>query len=111
MSPFYLQHPNETLIIVTADHETGGLALGGDETSGMNLLVYDERQQSITYSVSLEEKNAVRKLDKKAGVAWTTNGHTGVMTPLFAIGAGSHRFGGKIDNTDIPKRILEVVKK
>jgi alkaline phosphatase len=25
---FYQQHPDETLIIVTADHETGGLALG-----------------------------------------------------------------------------------
>ena len=25
---FYLQHPKETLIVVTADHETGGLALG-----------------------------------------------------------------------------------
>lgn len=25
---FYLQHPNETLIVVTADHETGGLTLG-----------------------------------------------------------------------------------
>ena len=25
---FYNEHPNETLIIVTADHETGGLAMG-----------------------------------------------------------------------------------
>ena len=25
---FYDQHPNETIIVVTADHETGGLALG-----------------------------------------------------------------------------------
>lgn len=25
---FYLQHPEETLIIVTADHDTGGMALG-----------------------------------------------------------------------------------
>ncbi len=25
---FYLQHPDETLIIVTADHETGGLSVG-----------------------------------------------------------------------------------
>lgn len=27
---FYLKHPDETLIIVTADHETGGLTLGKD---------------------------------------------------------------------------------
>lgn len=25
---FYLQHPDETLIVVTADHDTGGMALG-----------------------------------------------------------------------------------
>ncbi len=27
---FYKQHPTETLIVVTADHETGGLALGNE---------------------------------------------------------------------------------
>lgn len=30
---FYRQHPKETLIIVTADHETGGLGLGVKESS------------------------------------------------------------------------------
>ncbi len=25
---FYLAHPDETLIVVTADHDTGGMALG-----------------------------------------------------------------------------------
>jgi alkaline phosphatase len=29
---FYKKHPDETLIIVTADHETGGLALGAEKT-------------------------------------------------------------------------------
>jgi len=28
---FYEQHPDETLIVVTADHETGGLALGNSD--------------------------------------------------------------------------------
>lgn len=28
---FYLQHPDETLIVVTADHETGGMALGNSD--------------------------------------------------------------------------------
>ena len=28
---FYLAHPDETLIVVTADHETGGLALGNSD--------------------------------------------------------------------------------
>lgn len=29
---FYLQHPEETLIIVTADHETGGMTVGQNST-------------------------------------------------------------------------------
>lgn len=40
---FYMKHPEETLIIVTADHETGGLALGNSETgynSYLGLLKY-----------------------------------------------------------------------
>ncbi len=36
---FYLQHPDETLIVVTADHETGGMALGNsDYTLNLQLL-------------------------------------------------------------------------
>lgn len=36
---FYEKHPDETLIVVTADHETGGLALGnGDYTLHLDLL-------------------------------------------------------------------------
>lgn len=30
---FYKKHPDETLVIVTADHETGGLALGANKTA------------------------------------------------------------------------------
>lgn len=41
---FYLQHPDETLIVVTADHETGGLALGNsDYTLNLKLLQYQRR--------------------------------------------------------------------
>lgn len=36
---FYLQHPEETLIVVTADHETGGLGIGnGSSTLNTKLL-------------------------------------------------------------------------
>ena len=38
---FYLDHPNETLIVVTADHETGGMALGnGGYTLNLQALQY-----------------------------------------------------------------------
>ena len=40
---FYQAHPDETLIVVTADHETGGLALGNsDYTLHLDLLQYQK---------------------------------------------------------------------
>ena len=40
---FYKEHPDETLIIVTADHETGGLALGNsDYTLHLDQLQYQQ---------------------------------------------------------------------
>ena len=40
---FYEKHPEETLILVTADHETGGLALGNsDYTLHLDLLQYQK---------------------------------------------------------------------
>ena len=40
---FYLRHPDETLIVVTADHETGGMALGNsDYTLNLQLLQYQQ---------------------------------------------------------------------
>lgn len=41
---FYRKHPDETLIVVTADHETGGLALGNKE------LHYDMNPGVLKYS-------------------------------------------------------------
>jgi alkaline phosphatase len=45
---FYQAHPKETLIIVTADHETGGLALGNSTTgynSYLGLLRYQKSSE------------------------------------------------------------------
>lgn len=44
---FYLKHPDETLIIVTADHDTGGLALGNDYIKyASNLGIFDHQRKS-----------------------------------------------------------------
>lgn len=70
------QNPN-TLVIITADHETGGMALtGGDLASG---------EVEATYA---------------------TTGHTSVMVPVFAYGAGAIEFAGIYENTDIFSKIL-----
>ncbi len=71
----------ETLVIVTADHETGGLTIeDGNYKTGMVKGDY------------------------------TTGGHTGIMVPIFAFGPGAEDFTGFIDNTDIPKKIMKYLE-
>lgn len=52
---FYLTHPDETLIVVTADHETGGMALGNsDYTLNLQLLQH-QRKSVFAFSNALKE--------------------------------------------------------
>ncbi|MDR3180632.1 MAG: alkaline phosphatase [Prevotellaceae bacterium] len=114
---FYHQHPDETLIVVTADHETGGLALNL-ENNANGLLLIDEKtkpQEVNTKNymdksaIKEERKQRIAEQNKKTGLGWATHGHTGIPVPVYAIGAGSELFGGKFDNTDIPKRICQAM--
>lgn len=43
---FYLQHPDETLIVLTADHETGGLVLAEDNIYQSNYKVLENQRVS-----------------------------------------------------------------
>ena len=113
---FYKKHPKETLIIVTADHETGGMALNIDKEA--NLLLVDEKidHQQLDNNTYMDadakkkgEKEALVQQNKRIGFGWTTDDHSGVAVPIYAIGAGSELFGGKMDNTDIPKRICKAM--
>ncbi|MCL2133258.1 MAG: alkaline phosphatase, partial [Bacteroidales bacterium] len=113
---FYNKYPNETLIIVTADHETGGMGL--NIAKGANLLLVDEKidRSSVDTQTYMsadekkkEEKEALSLHNKHIGFGWTTTDHTGTAVPIYAIGAGSELFGGKMDNTDIPKRICKAM--
>ena len=76
----FAEKNEHTLIIVTADHETGGLALAGGED-------YVE----IDYKFS-------------------TGGHTATLIPVFAFGKGSEKFNGIYQNNDIYHKMMEVVK-
>lgn len=67
-----------TLVIVTADHETGGVTITGGDRA--------------THKVKL---------------SFSTKGHTAVMVPVYAFGPGSEKFAGIYDNTDIFRKILE----
>lgn len=67
----------ETLIIVTADHETGGMALvDGNMKTGM------------------------------VKGAFPTGDHSATMVPVFAYGPGAENFTGIMENTDIAKKIM-----
>ncbi|MDY5918035.1 MAG: alkaline phosphatase [Treponema sp.] len=184
---FYNKHPKETLIIVTADHETGGLTIGYAGTD-YNLFFRTLDNQKISYAkfdsdyvsnykkngTSLEEvmtdveqlfglklpgsegsnkngglvltdyeysriKTAYEKtikndnsrtqmeydlygtyepltitithiLNAKSGLGWTSNSHTGLPVPVFALGAGQNEFKGFYDNTEIYNKMAKLTK-
>ncbi|MBQ6687653.1 MAG: alkaline phosphatase [Bacteroidales bacterium] len=103
---FYLKHPNETLIVVTADHETGGISIGDrscDYKVYWKHLEEAWEQAGRSNTLTLKE-NA--ELNDKANIGWTTHDHTGGSVPVYAVGKGSERFAGRMDNTDIKSKIL-----
>ncbi|MBK9013482.1 MAG: alkaline phosphatase [Saprospiraceae bacterium] len=67
----FAKRDGETLVIVTADHETGGYAI--NSTSTMDSIV----------------------------AAFTTKDHTAVLIPVFAWGPGEELFSGIYENTSI----------
>jgi alkaline phosphatase len=67
-----------TLVVATADHETGGLTIvGGDLDSN------------------------------KISGHFSTSGHSSVMVPIFAYGAGAENFSHIMENTDIFKKMMK----
>lgn len=101
---FYLAHPDETLIVVTADHETGGLSLGcGRETVNWEKLEASWLEGGCKNTL---DYNQNRELNNECSIGWTTTSHTGSPVPVFAIGKGAEKFSGRMDNTDIKGKIL-----
>ena len=68
----FAEKDGNTLVIVTGDHETGGMTIiGGDISAGT------------------------------VEAAFSTEDHTAVMIPVFAFGPGADKFSGIYENTDI----------
>jgi hypothetical protein len=68
-----------TLVVITADHETGGMALtGGSFETG------------------------------EVKAAWGSTGHTSVMVPVFSYGTGAEKFAGIYENIDIYNKIMSL---
>lgn len=77
----FAENDGKTLIIVTADHETGGMTLTGG---------------------SMKDNTVVAK--------FSTKDHTSVMVPVFSYGPGAERFSGINDNTFFFKNFKELLR-
>jgi alkaline phosphatase len=79
----FAQPKGRTLVVVTADHETGGLAIHDGSIQN--------RQVSAT--------------------AFTTRGHTASMVPIFAYGPSSAAFSGIMDNARVGQILIDLILK
>tara|TARA_Y100000766_G_scaffold56973_1_gene46464 strand:+ start:494 stop:1822 length:1329 start_codon:yes stop_codon:yes gene_type:complete len=78
----------ETLVIVTADHETGGLLI--EPATPTN---YTAPEVKFSFNTGLGYGS-----------------HTGVPVPVYAYGPGSENFTGTLDNTDIFFAMIEALE-
>ena len=68
----WAEQDGETLVVVTADHETGGMTVHGGELA-----------------------------EGKVTCHFSSTDHTGTMVPVYAYGPGSELFTGFYSNTDV----------
>lgn len=76
----FAEADRNTLVVVTADHETGGYSLSSGDS-------YDEIVPTFS-----------------------TGGHTATLIPVFAFGPGAENFGGIYKNTEIYRKMLASLK-
>ncbi|MCI0370253.1 MAG: alkaline phosphatase [candidate division NC10 bacterium] len=159
---FYSRAPNETLLIVTSDHETGGLTVTYAQTemttsgskrfyaapehlklvSGITVSLDKARDilgkkpdpaaldalvrkhfPGFTLDADLREailgqkmleRNCTyptqcalgRMVARQTGIYWGTSGHSAQPVFVAAVGPGSDRFQGYMDNTEFGKALL-----
>ncbi|MEV0895663.1 alkaline phosphatase [Actinoplanes sp. NPDC049802] len=85
----YAANHRDTLVVVTGDHETGGLAVedvDADDESGSGISAEDG-------------PFPVKDSDLRFVIDWTTSGHTGQDVPVTAFGPLADKFTGKHPNT------------
>ena len=83
------EHPN-TLLVVTADHETGGVSLG------------KQYEPQIIFGQKKE-------IPDEVAVTFTSNQHSAVLVPIFAAGPGAEYFPGIYQNNEIYHRLAEAL--
>ena len=76
----FAEQDGNTLVIITADHETGGLTILGDDIMG--------NSQAINFS--------------------TTN-HTAIMVPVYAFGPQADKFSGTYENNLLFNKMMNAL--
>jgi alkaline phosphatase len=131
----FQQRNRGTLVLVVADHETGGLSLdlvqdssalmrtsqqlqaAMDQMAGTRGFTFGA-QRALDDSVwrnmaAAADRMRARATERGSAISLTARyvsaEHTGEMVPLFASGPGSERFGGIIDNFKVGQILLEFV--
>jgi len=84
----FAEKDGNTLVVVTADHETGGFTLAS---------ATKENAEGKKYS----DYNEI-------GMSFSTGGHSATLIPVFAYGPGSEEFSGIYENTEIFHKILKL---
>ncbi|MBN1330300.1 MAG: alkaline phosphatase [Candidatus Heimdallarchaeota archaeon] len=86
-------HPN-TILLVTADHETGGLTI-----------ISDNLDEILPMMGNTEELNRTIRMSRANDIIvdWKTGGHTSTCVPLYAFGKALEGLAAnyQIDNTQI----------
>jgi alkaline phosphatase len=77
----FAERDGKTLVIVMADHETGGLIINRGNLETGNLTT-----------------------------TFASTGHTGIPVPVYAFGPGAERFTGIYENTEILPKVLELLR-
>ena len=81
----YAAEHEDTLVVVTADHETGGLSIVSADAN------FNLSEQGVEYR-------------------WTTGGHSGAMIPIYLYGKKSEAINGIVENTDIASTLMELIR-
>lgn len=81
----YAKAHEGTIVVVTADHETGGLSIVSADAN------FNLSEQGVEYR-------------------WTTKGHSGVMIPIYLYGTASESINGIVENTDIANTLKDLIK-
>ena len=89
----FAKQNGETLVVITADHETGGLTIMNGNTQPSDL---ENDELSVVFG------NANHGT---VDIKFNTTGHTGTIVPVYSFGPGSEMFTGIMENIDIPKKI------